>query len=73
MWDRYGITILQEGCSTGSNSFNLVDETGIVGNLEERNQLIQWLTETNQDQAIISIWGMGVSGKTTLLSDIYKR
>jgi disease resistance protein RPM1 len=81
MRDRYDITIPPEGSSNRHNVnrllnisdyLNSVDETGIVGNLEERNQLIEWFTETNQDWAIISIWGMGGSGKTTLISYLYK-
>ncbi|KAJ3674394.1 hypothetical protein LUZ60_005010 [Juncus effusus] len=52
---------------------NAVDEDEIVGNMKERDQLSQWLLEEDSSRVIISIYGMGGLGKTTLVNAIYER
>lgn len=42
-----------------------------VGMKEEANQLLQWLTDGEQDRAVISIVGMGGYGKTSLAANAY--
>ncbi|ONK71529.1 uncharacterized protein A4U43_C04F9580 [Asparagus officinalis] len=77
--ERYGI----EDESTSSQapetyrhhqdySSYFLDEEEIVGFKKYRDLLIGWLTEEKPQRTIISVWGMGGLGKTTLAMDIYK-
>jgi disease resistance protein RPM1 len=43
-----------------------------VGIEEERRKLMQWLTARVSSTSVISVWGMGGSGKTTLVNIMYE-
>ncbi|KAJ0986948.1 hypothetical protein J5N97_005304 [Dioscorea zingiberensis] len=53
------------------SSYSIADEE-LVGIREEREQLLKWLTDEKMACSIVSIWGMGGLGKTTLVTNIYK-
>lgn len=48
-----------------------VEEDELVGIKDKRKQLMTWLMDREQQQTIISILGMGGSGKTALVANIY--
>ncbi|KAJ3693180.1 hypothetical protein LUZ60_008660 [Juncus effusus] len=84
MRDRYGISIsdLERSSNNPPNSCSRMDisaytnaivEAEVVGNKEERAKLFQWLLEEELGRAIISVFGMGGVGKTTLVNTIYRK
>nr|XP_019705443.1 disease resistance protein RPM1 [Elaeis guineensis] len=76
---RYGV---QEGTtytddSTGRRQHGkeppyAFDEDEIVGFETYKSLLVGWLTDEEPLRTIISVWGMGGLGKTTLVNDIYR-
>lgn len=85
MKERYGISI--GGSGGGPSSHNISrqiylsdssylnddDNDTIIGNEDEAQKLTQCINDDVVDRAIISVWGMGGSGKTTLVSSIYRK
>ncbi|KAH7689125.1 disease resistance protein RPM1 protein [Dioscorea alata] len=52
-------------------SYTVADDE-LVGIGEEREQLLEWLTDEKSACSRVAIWGMGGLGKTTLATNIYK-
>ncbi|KAG1355056.1 disease resistance protein RPM1-like [Cocos nucifera] len=48
------------------------DEGEVVGFETYKNLLVGWLTDEEPERTIISVWGMGGLGKTTLVNDVYE-
>ncbi|KAJ3668875.1 hypothetical protein LUZ60_010825 [Juncus effusus] len=82
--ERYGITIwdVRRRNNDSPNAWrrpdlsahlNAVVEAEVVGNMKERAQLSQWLLEEELGRVVISVFGMGGLGKTTLVNAIYER
>ncbi|KAJ4809851.1 Disease resistance protein RPM1 [Rhynchospora pubera] len=80
--DRYGIALAHGEENSSSNSitnqhminysyFN--DDDEIVGNVEEVEALTEWLTNDRRESTVISIFGMGGVGKTTIAHSLYKK
>ncbi|XWS63080.1 hypothetical protein CRYUN_Cryun06bG0066100 [Craigia yunnanensis] len=49
----------------------LLDSVDLVGIDEPKKQLINWLVEGNSGRKVVSVVGMGGSGKTTLVKQVY--
>uniref|UniRef100_A0A0D9X4I5 NB-ARC domain-containing protein n=1 Tax=Leersia perrieri TaxID=77586 RepID=A0A0D9X4I5_9ORYZ len=44
----------------------------MVGVEQERTMIMHWLNATTNSTSVITVWGMGGSGKTTLVNGIYE-
>ncbi|CAN6334034.1 unnamed protein product [Urochloa humidicola] len=83
MKDRYGIKISDHSKNSSrlnmnghiylSDSTYLNDDDAMVGHEDQARRLTECLNDVCPDRAILSIWGMGGSGKTTLARSIYKK
>ncbi|CAM0957558.1 unnamed protein product [Alopecurus aequalis] len=53
---------------------SILDESHIIGREKEKTDIIRLVSnEVGQQCHVISVWGMGGIGKTTLVKDIYRR
>ncbi|GKV10627.1 hypothetical protein SLEP1_g21967 [Rubroshorea leprosula] len=64
-------TSMQGSSSSTAGDALLLDRTYLVGIDEPKEQLIGWLAGGNSKRKVISIVGMGGSGKTTLAKQVY--
>lgn len=85
MKDRYGITV--EGLRGASSRHTIIRQTYlsdasylndddyglIIGNEDEAKKLTQCINDEEEERAVVSVWGMGGSAKTTLVSSIYRK
>ncbi|AQK40401.1 disease resistance protein RPM1 [Zea mays] len=83
--DRYGITVVGPGGGSSSHNNsrkNYLSESSylnddgdgvMVGNEDEVKKLTECIDGAGADRAVISIWGMGGSGKTILARGIYRK
>ncbi|CAL4988741.1 unnamed protein product [Urochloa decumbens] len=56
------------------NSFpGLLTDGDLVGIEDNREKLTQWLHSKEPDSTILTVWGMGGLGKTTLVLNVYER
>lgn len=50
-----------------------LEESQLIGRQKEKTDIINLISNpSNQDFAVISVWGMGGLGKTTLIKDVYE-
>ncbi|KAL2536760.1 Disease resistance protein RPM1 [Forsythia ovata] len=77
---RYKLNVLEEGSSSFSTcnigiarqgDALLVDECELVGIENAKQKLIQWVLEGDPKFKVVSVVGMGGSGKTTLVKKVY--
>ncbi|CAL4899273.1 unnamed protein product [Urochloa decumbens] len=81
--ERFGIKIVDSVDNSSSHyisrhiylsdSSYMNDDDTMVGHEDQARRLTECLDDRCSDRAVVSIWGMGGSGKTTLASSIYKR
>ncbi|XP_073113738.1 disease resistance protein RPM1-like [Elaeis guineensis] len=55
-----------------ADSSHFIGEDDLVGIDQNRKTLIEWLFDEDPVSSIISVWGMGGLGKTTLVTNVYK-
>ncbi|XP_078156585.1 disease resistance protein RPM1-like [Carex rostrata] len=54
-------------------SAHFVHEDQIVGIKNNSEKLMSWLNSKNLELSVISVWGMGGVGKTTLVTNVFNR
>ncbi|XP_038986493.1 disease resistance protein RPM1-like [Phoenix dactylifera] len=78
--EKYGIR-LRDGSSSSTehvlsrhlaDSAHFIQEDEIVGFDKHRDQLRRWLMDEESHRTVISVWGMGGAGKTTLVTTAYR-
>ncbi|XP_026657006.2 disease resistance protein RPM1-like [Phoenix dactylifera] len=55
-----------------ADSSRFMDEDDLVGIDQNKKKLTEWLLDEDPVGSIISVWGMGGLGKTTLVTNVYK-
>ncbi|XP_038979104.1 disease resistance protein RPM1-like [Phoenix dactylifera] len=55
-----------------ADSSHFMDEDDLVGIGQNKKKLTEWLLDEDPVGSIISLWGMGGLGKTTLVTNVYK-
>ncbi|KAF8394085.1 hypothetical protein HHK36_020290 [Tetracentron sinense] len=78
---RYGFDRIEEGADShealgrvrnhGESSL-FIEDDDLVGIEQESDLLLKWLTDEQPKRTVISVFGMGGSGKTTLVAKAYK-
>ncbi|XP_038984033.1 disease resistance protein RPM1-like [Phoenix dactylifera] len=59
-------------CSNAADSSHFMDEDDLVGIDQNKKNISEWLSDEDLAWSIISVWGMGGLGKTTLVTNVYK-
>ncbi|KAJ3674402.1 hypothetical protein LUZ60_005018 [Juncus effusus] len=62
-----------ESSQRAAVSAHFIDEDKLVGIEKNRATLTSWIYSNGLNLSIISVWGMGGLGKTTLVTNIFKR
>ncbi|KAF8394074.1 hypothetical protein HHK36_020278 [Tetracentron sinense] len=79
--NRYGFDRIEEGANlhgaggwvqNHAESSLFIEDDDLVGIEQESDLLLKWLTDEQPKRTVISLFGMGGSGKTTLVDKVYK-
>ncbi|KAF8394078.1 hypothetical protein HHK36_020282 [Tetracentron sinense] len=79
--NRYGFDRIEEGANlpeaggwvqNHAESSLFIEDDDLVGIEQESDLLLKWLTDEQPKRTVISLFGMGGSGKTTLVAKVYK-
>jgi predicted AAA+ superfamily ATPase len=56
-----------------TNNVTVFKESALIGRQKEKSRILKLISnEVSQDFEVISVWGMGGLGKTTLVKDVYQ-
>ncbi|RLN29051.1 hypothetical protein C2845_PM05G16300 [Panicum miliaceum] len=60
-------------CLTRVETFTAFKESKLIGRQSEKSEILKLISnEVSKDFEVISVWGMGGLGKTTLVKDVYQ-
>ncbi|KAK1320177.1 Disease resistance protein RPM1 [Acorus calamus] len=56
-----------------AESTHFIEDKDVVGMEKYKELLVGWLTDEESQRTVISVWGMGGLGKTTLVTNVYNK